>query len=74
MSHVERVLDMQVSKACTSICMWVIAMFQYHKVTLSVAPKRAALASAEAQREQTMALLTAAQSKLKVGLTLLNCE
>eukprot|EP00884_Botryococcus_braunii_P017803 jgi/Botrbrau1/4706/Bobra.0218s0027.1 len=55
----------KVSKACTSICMWVRAMFQYHNVTLSVAPKRAALAAAEAQREQTVALLTAAQSKLK---------
>lgn len=61
-----RELGGQVSKACTSICMWVRAMFQYHNVTLSVAPKRAALAAAEAQREQTLALLTAAQSKLKV--------
>ena len=31
---------LQVSKACTSICLWVRAMHKYHLVSKSVAPKR----------------------------------
>lgn len=27
------------SKACTAICMWALAMYQYHFVALGVAPK-----------------------------------
>lgn len=27
------------SKACTAICMWSLAMYQYHFVALGVAPK-----------------------------------
>ena len=37
----------KVSKACTSICMWVRAMYIYHNVALGVAPKRAALKAAQ---------------------------
>ena len=33
----------KVSKACTSICMWVRAMHKYHHVAKAVEPKRAAL-------------------------------
>ena len=57
---------MQVSKACTSICMWARAMHKYHTVALSVAPKRAALAQAQSQLDSTLAELSAAQAKLQV--------
>ncbi|KAL0019092.1 hypothetical protein WJX77_000912 [Trebouxia sp. C0004] len=55
----------RVSKACTSICMWVRAMYKYHTVALSVAPKRAALAQAQSQLDATLAELAAAQAKLQ---------
>ncbi|KAG2439747.1 hypothetical protein HYH02_010624 [Chlamydomonas schloesseri] len=55
----------KVSKACTSICMWVRAMYVYHNVALSVAPKRAALAAAQEQLNETMEQLRTAQAKLK---------
>ncbi len=51
----------KVSRACTSICMWVRAMHLYHTVALSVAPKRAALAAAQATLDTTLADLAAAQ-------------
>lgn len=46
--------------------MWVRAMYKYHTVALSVAPKRAALAQAQAQLDATLAELAAAQAKLQV--------
>ena len=46
--------------------MWVRAMYKYHTVALSVAPKRAALAEAQSQLEATLAELAAAQAKLQV--------
>ena len=55
----------RVSKACTSICMWVRAMHAYYQVCLIVAPKRAQLAVAQAQLDSTMQLLNDAQSKLR---------
>ncbi|EFJ44216.1 dynein heavy chain 2 [Volvox carteri f. nagariensis] len=55
----------KVSKACTSICMWVRAMYVYHNVALSVAPKRAALAAAQQQLDATMEALKGAQAKLQ---------
>ena len=58
---------LQVSKACTSICMWVRAMYKYHTVALSVAPKRAALAQAQSQLDGTLAELAAAQAKLQAS-------
>lgn len=39
-------------------------MYVYHNVALSVAPKRAALAAAQAQLDATMAALAGAQAKL----------
>ena len=53
------------SKACTSICMWVRAMFVYHNVALQVAPKRAALKGAQDLLSDTMRKLAEAQAKLK---------
>lgn len=46
--------------------MWARAMYKYHTVALSVAPKRAALAEAQSQLDATLADLQAAQSKLQV--------
>ena len=57
----------KVSKACTSICMWARAMHMYHNVSLSVAPKRAALAAAQAELDATMATLHAAQVSWLAG-------
>ncbi|MEW5298366.1 MAG: hypothetical protein WDW36_001498 [Sanguina aurantia] len=54
----------KVSKACTSICMWVRAMYVYHNVALQVAPKRAALQGAQALLAVTKASLADAQAKL----------
>lgn len=51
----------KVSRACTSICMWVRAMHLYNTVALSVAPKRAALAAAQATLDKTLAELAEAQ-------------
>ncbi|GFH08630.1 uncharacterized protein HaLaN_03619 [Haematococcus lacustris] len=55
----------KVSKACTSICMWVRAMYVYHNVALQVAPKRAALKAAEDELEDTMTRLAQARAKLQ---------
>eukprot|EP00899_Mesostigma_viride_P012150 jgi/Mesvir1/20936/Mv08007-RA.1 len=55
----------RVSKACTSICMWVRAMYTYHNVAKSVAPKREQLAAAQATLDVTMASLAATQAALK---------
>ena len=49
--------------------MWVRAMYKYHTVALSVAPKRAALAQAQTQLDATLAELAAAQAKLQVTCT-----
>jgi len=55
----------KVSKACTSICMWVRAMHTYYLVSVSVAPKRAKLAEAQASLEVTMQALAEAKALLK---------
>ena len=52
------------SKACTAVCMWVRAMYKYHFVALGVAPKRAALAEAEAELAVVMEKLAVAQKTL----------
>ena len=54
----------KVSKACTSICKWGIAMYTYYMVSLQVAPKRAALAEAQASLEVTKKELAAAKDTL----------
>ena len=60
---VERV--QQASVACRAICMWAHAMHKYHFVALGVAPKRAKHAEATAELDSAMAVLNAAQSRLK---------
>ncbi|CAN0405179.1 unnamed protein product, partial [Ascophyllum nodosum] len=52
------------SKACTAICMWALAMYQYHFVALGVAPKRAALAEAQQELDVVMAQLSDAKARL----------
>jgi dynein heavy chain len=53
------------SKACTAICMWARAMHKYHFVALGVAPKRAALAAAEAELKIVKGVLAIAQGQLQ---------
>ncbi|BBN11637.1 hypothetical protein Mp_5g13570 [Marchantia polymorpha subsp. ruderalis] len=55
----------RVSKACTSICMWVRAMHSYYLVCKVVAPKRAQLAEAQGVLDAVLAQLHDAQAKLK---------
>jgi hypothetical protein len=57
----------KVSRACTSICMWVRAMHLYNTVALSVAPKREALTAAQATLDKTLAELAAAQVRWPGG-------
>ena len=52
------------SKACTAICMWARAMYKYHNVAISVAPKKAKLAEAQAELDVVMAQLAEKQSSL----------
>ncbi|KAL3318377.1 Dynein heavy chain 1, axonemal [Cichlidogyrus casuarinus] len=62
----------KVSKACTSICMWVRAMHKYHHVAKSVAPKRAALKASEIELEATEKQLKEARSRLKACVDRIN--
>ncbi|KAA0196090.1 Dynein heavy chain 1 axonemal [Fasciolopsis buskii] len=55
----------KVSKACTSICLWVRAMYKYHHVAKNVAPKRAALQASELELAETEKLLKESRSRLK---------
>ena len=64
----------QVSKACTSICSWVRAMHKYHFVAKAVAPKREALARAQAELAETQAILDAAKARLVSNNNVLHCE
>ncbi|KAF0288035.1 Dynein heavy chain 1, axonemal [Amphibalanus amphitrite] len=67
----------KVSKACTSLCMWCRAMYKFHFVNKAVAPKRAALAEAQASLAATEAVLKEAKGQLKTvedGLAQLNAE
>ncbi|XP_017768545.1 PREDICTED: dynein heavy chain 1, axonemal-like [Nicrophorus vespilloides] len=64
----------KVSKACTSLCMWVHAMYKYYFVNMQVAPKKAALAQANTELALTEAALAGAKAKMKAvmdGLELL---
>ena len=55
----------KVSKACTSICLWVCAMHKYYNVARMVEPKKKALAEAQAELDETLAKLAKAQAELK---------
>lgn len=53
------------SKACTAICMWARAMHTYNHVAKGVEPKKIALAAAQAELDETLAVLKVAQDSLK---------
>ena len=55
----------QVSKACTSICLWVRAMHKYYFVNKSVAPKREAQRIALEELAVNQRTLANAKAKLK---------
>lgn len=55
----------KVSKACTSICLWVRAMYKYHHVAKMVAPKRAAMRAAEDDLKETEFVLQEARTRLQ---------
>ena len=52
------------SKACTSICMWVRAMHKYHFVAKGVAPKRERLRIAQEELAETQRILDSAKARL----------
>ena len=54
----------KVSKACTSICMWVHAMYKFYHVSRSIEPKRQALASSNGELKVTMDGLASTKAKL----------
>ena len=60
----EKNVFFKVSKACTSLCQWVRAMHKYHFVAKNVAPKRAALAEAQAELAESQRILDAAKARL----------
>ncbi|XP_068082965.1 dynein axonemal heavy chain 1 [Anabrus simplex] len=68
---------LSVSKACTSLCMWVHAIYKYYFVNKAVAPKKAALAQAKAELAITEAILAEAKAKMQEvldGLAILEAK
>lgn len=55
----------KVSKACTSLCLWVRAIEKYYHVAKNVAPKREKLKEAQQSLEKTMKALEEAKARLK---------
>ncbi|PRP75973.1 hypothetical protein PROFUN_01689 [Planoprotostelium fungivorum] len=55
----------KVSKACTSLCLWVRAIEKYHHVAKQVEPKRERLREAQASLETTLEALAQAKAKLQ---------
>ncbi|XP_030767557.1 dynein heavy chain 1, axonemal-like isoform X2 [Sitophilus oryzae] len=55
----------KISKACTSLCMWVHAMYKYYFVNLVVAPKKAALKKAQDDLAETERILAEAKARMK---------
>ncbi|KAI5628238.1 dynein heavy chain 6, axonemal isoform X2 [Silurus asotus] len=55
----------KVSKACRSMCMWVIAIDNYSRVLKEVGPKQKKLAAAQAELDATSATLKQKQAKLQ---------
>lgn len=67
----------QISKACTSLCMWAHAMFKFYFVNKGVAPKKAALKKAKEELEETERILAEAKAKMKEvleGLEILEAQ
>ncbi|RLU26559.1 hypothetical protein DMN91_000355 [Ooceraea biroi] len=55
----------KVSTACEGLCRWVIAMSEYDEIAKIVAPKRKALAEAEAAYDKAMELLNFKREQLR---------
>ncbi|XP_078270493.1 dynein axonemal heavy chain 1 [Rhinoraja longicauda] len=55
----------KVSKACTSICQWVRAMYKYHFIARAVEPKRQALHEAQEDLAVTQKILEKAKNQLE---------
>ncbi|XP_055888364.1 dynein axonemal heavy chain 1-like isoform X4 [Biomphalaria glabrata] len=55
---------LKVSRACMAICQWVHAMFKYHFVAITVAPKREKLKKAMEELATTEKILAEAKKKL----------
>ncbi|OAF65946.1 hypothetical protein A3Q56_06301 [Intoshia linei] len=53
------------SKACTSMCLWVRAMYKYNTVVKTVAPKREALKMAQESLAETQRILDDAKHRLQ---------
>ncbi|XP_029358997.1 dynein heavy chain 1, axonemal [Echeneis naucrates] len=67
----------KISKACTSICQWVRAMYVYHFVAKAVEPKRKALQEAQEDLAVTERILNDAKEKLATvegGITSLQAK
>ncbi|CAH1982445.1 unnamed protein product [Acanthoscelides obtectus] len=58
----------KISKACTSLCMWVHAMFKYYFVNKNVAPKKAALKQAKEDLAKTERILAEAKARMATVL------
>ncbi|RZF38667.1 hypothetical protein LSTR_LSTR003473, partial [Laodelphax striatellus] len=54
-----------VSKACTSLCMWVHAIYKYFFVNQTVLPKKAALAGAKIKLSTVMEVLDEKRARMK---------
>lgn len=66
-------LGAQVSKAASSLCMWVHAMDVYSKVAKEVEPKRQRLKEMNDQLDSANALLLQKQNELQVRALLAWC-
>lgn len=55
----------KVSTACEGLCRWVIAMSEYDEIAKIVAPKKRALAEAEAAYDKAMELLNFKREQLR---------
>ena len=55
----------KVSRACTSICLWVNAMNKYYHVAKMVEPKKKLLAEAQAELDDVLSKLAVTQQQLK---------
>ena len=54
----------KVSKACTSLCMWVHAMYKYYFINQIVAPKKAALKVANEKLAEVQKVLDKTKAKM----------
>lgn len=56
---------LQVSKACTSLCMWAHAIYKYYFVNKVVKPKKEALNEAKERLAETLEVLEEARDRMR---------